>query len=95
MTGNTEHRVPRSGDELTEDMVSDLAAEAMRGYDVEEVLARRSTRGRPRLGSAPATVESVRLDPELRADLIARATAEGRPASEVIREALRRYLGAA
>ena len=51
-----------------------------------------SKRGRPTLGSAPATVESVRLDPELRAELLERAQSEGTTTSEIIREALRRFL---
>lgn len=52
---------------------------------------RRAKRGRPALGSAPASVESVRLDPELRDQ----TRAEGTTTSEVIREALRRFLKAA
>jgi hypothetical protein len=51
--------------------------------------------GDPRWGSAPASVESVRLDPELRDQLLERATADGTTTSEVIRQALRRFLGAA
>jgi hypothetical protein len=47
-----------------------------------------------RLGSAPSTVESVRLDPELKDQLVRRADAEGVPVSEVIREALRNHLEA-
>ena len=71
-----------------------LAAEAEAGYDVDELLTR-PKRGRPRLGSAPASVESVRLDPELREELAERARADGTTPSEVIREALRRFLRAA
>lgn len=44
------------------------------------------------LGTGPATVESVRLDPDLRKDLADRAQADGVTASEIIREALRRFL---
>lgn len=44
--------------------------------------------------SAAASVESVRLDPELRQALSERADAEGRTNSELIRDALRRYLHA-
>jgi hypothetical protein len=33
-----------------------------------------TTDGRPSLGAAPASVESVRLDPELQHDLVERAT---------------------
>ena len=48
--------------------------------------------GRPLLGSAPAEVVPVRIDPELKAAIDARAAADETSTSEVIREALRRYL---
>ena len=73
----------------------ELACDAEAGYDVETLIARRNKRGRPTLGNAPASVESVRLDPELRRQLLDRAEAEGTTTSELIREALRRYLRAA
>ncbi|HEY6759081.1 MAG TPA: CopG family transcriptional regulator [Baekduia sp.] len=44
------------------------------------------------MGSGPASVESVRLDPELREELAQRAEADGTTPSEVIRQALRSYL---
>jgi hypothetical protein len=72
-----------------------LAAEAQAGYDVDALIARRGRRGRPTLGTTAASVESVRLDPELRSQLLQRASSEGSTPSEVIREALRRYLHAA
>jgi uncharacterized protein (DUF4415 family) len=84
-----------SGRPITDAEVEALAAEAEAGYDVDELLARRPKRGRPALGSAPASVESVRLDPELRRELLERARADGTTTSEVIREALRRFLHAA
>ncbi|MHB8244337.1 MAG: ribbon-helix-helix protein, CopG family [Acidimicrobiales bacterium] len=83
-----------SGRPITDAEVEALAAEAEAGYDVEELIARRGKRGRPSLGSAPATVESVRLDPELREKLAERAQTTGTTTSEVIREALRRFLQA-
>ncbi len=46
------------------------------------------------MGSAAASVESVRLDPELSAALRGRAESERRTNSDVIRDALRRYLAA-
>jgi hypothetical protein len=61
---------------------------------VEKLLARRGRRGRPSLGSAPASVESVRLDPELREKLVERAQMTGTTTSEVIREAIRQFLQA-
>jgi uncharacterized protein (DUF4415 family) len=85
----------RSGKPIVDDEVETLAAEAEAGYDVEKLLARRGKRGRPALGSAPASVESVRLDPELRDQLLERARADGTTTSELIREALRRFLEAA
>lgn len=93
----TEPRVyghTRSGLPITDREVEALAAEAEAGYDVDELIARRGKRGRPSLGSAPASVESVRLDPELRQELLKRARAESTTTSEVIREALRRFLRA-
>lgn len=84
----------RSGKPITDELIEELADEAERGYDVDEILARRGRRGRPRLGSEPSTVESVRLDPELKERLVQRAEEEGVPVSEVIREALRQHLEA-
>ena len=84
-----------SGEPITDTEVAALAAEAEAGYDVDRLMARRGKRGRPALGSAAATVESVRLDPELRGELLERARSEGTTTSEIIREALRRFLHAA
>jgi hypothetical protein len=80
---------------ITDADIQRLADEAERGYDVDALIARRGKRGRPALGSAPASVESVRLDPELRDQLAERARADGTTPSEVIRQALRDYLRAA
>lgn len=77
---------------VTDDMVQRLADEAEAGYDVAG-LRRRG--GRRPLGSAAADVVPVRLDPELRAALTARADAEHTSASDVIREALRAWLNVA
>ncbi len=83
-----------SGTPITDELIDQLADEAERGYDVDGIVARRGKRGRPRLGSAPSTVESVRLDPDLKERLACRAEGEGVPVSEVIREALRHHLEA-
>lgn len=80
----------KSGKKIDDELVGKLAAEAEAGYEVEETLRRRV--GRPTLGSGPAGVESVRLDPELRSALAARAEREGEATSVVIRQALREYL---
>jgi len=84
----------KSGTPITDALIEQLAKEAEAGYDVGEIIARRGKRGRPRLGTDPSTVESVRLDPELKARLLRRAEDEGVPVSEVIREALRQHLEA-
>lgn len=82
----------RSGKPITDDLIEELARKAEEGVDVEEILRRRG--GRPPMGASAATVESVRLDPELRDALRERAEREGRTNSELIREALRRFLQA-
>ncbi|HEX5929865.1 MAG TPA: CopG family transcriptional regulator [Solirubrobacterales bacterium] len=79
-----------SGVPITDELVEKLAARAEAGFDVEEILRRR--RGRPAIGSGPATVESVRLDPELRGALAERAKRDEEAVSTVIRKALRQYL---
>ena len=84
-----------SGRAITDEDVEKLAAEAEAGYDIDRLIARRNKRGRPTIGDAPSSVESVRLDPELRRQLLQRAEADGTTPSELIREALRRYLEAA
>jgi predicted HicB family RNase H-like nuclease len=84
----------KSGTPIDDDLINELADEATAGYDVDELIARRGKRGRPRLGAAPSTVESVRLDPELKERLARRAEEEGVPVSEVIREAIRHHLEA-
>lgn len=60
-------------------------------YDVEEL----KTRRRGLLGSAPAEVVPVRLDPELKSAVDARAEADHLTTSEIIRRALRRYIDVA
>ena len=80
----------RSGRPIDDDLVDQLATKAERGYDVDEILRRRG--GRPPIGSGPATVESVRLDPELRRALSERAERDHESTSSVIRNALRSYL---
>ncbi|HVC71889.1 MAG TPA: CopG family transcriptional regulator [Acidimicrobiales bacterium] len=84
----------KSGKVIDEKMIESLAGEAESGYDVDQLIARRAKRGRPTLGSGPATIESVRLDPELKQDLQRRAEQEGVSLSEVIRNALRQYVKA-
>ncbi len=82
-----------SGVPITDELVEQLAEKAEAGYDVDELLRRRG--GRPPLGSAPASVESVRLEPELREALLRRAKRDHETTSSVIRKALRKYLDVA
>ncbi len=79
-----------SGVPITDELVATLAEKAEAGYSVDEMLARRG--GRPTIGSAAASVESVRLDPELRGALAERAQRDHETTSAVIRKALREYL---
>ena len=84
-------RRTRSGRVLTEEELDALAAEVEKTeYDVEALKERR--RGRPAMGSGPADVVPVRLAPEMRAAIEVRAAAEDTTTSEIIREALRRFL---
>ena len=62
-------------------------------YDVESLKPRR--RGRPPMGSGPADVVPVRIDPEFRAAIEARAETEHTTSSEIIREAIRQFLDVA
>jgi len=87
------HGTRQDGSAVTEDDLEALAEEAERGYDVDDLLRRRQG-GRRAMGSGPAEVESVRLDPELKRDLLLRAAKDGVSVSEVIRQALRDYVKA-
>lgn len=78
------------GVELTEERVRRLADDAERGYHPEEL---RRRRGRPPLGREAASVFHVRLEPRLRAALDRRADEDATTASEIVRRALREYLG--
>ncbi len=84
----------KSGRPIDDKLIEKLTAEADAGYDTDKIVTRRGKRGRPRLGAEPSTVESVRLDPDLKERLAQRAEDEGVAVSEVIREALRHHLEA-
>lgn len=83
----------RSGKTLTDAEIEALADEAEGDYNVEELKGRR--RGRPLLGSAPAEVVPVRLDPDLKAAVEGRAATEHTSTSEIVRRALHKYLDVA
>jgi hypothetical protein len=83
-----------SGRQLTDADIDAIAAEvASTDYDVEALKARH--RGRRPMGTGPAEVVPVRIDPELRTAMEERAKADNITISEVIREALRRFLDVA
>jgi hypothetical protein len=83
----------KTGRKLTDADIEELADEAERGYDVDDLKSRR--RGRPMLGSAPAEVVPVRLDPELKQAVEDRARDDDTTVSALIREAIRRFLDVA
>ena len=88
-------RRTREGRILTDEVIEQLATEvAETEYDVEELKTRRR-RGRPPMGSGPAEVVPVRIDPELRAAIETRAEKDRTTVSDVIREAIRRFLDVA
>ena len=81
----------RTGKALTDSDIARIAAEVeSTEYDIEELKTRR--RGRPLLGRAPSEVVTVRINPELRAAISARAKKDGTTISAIHREALRRFL---
>jgi hypothetical protein len=92
MTEKRTYGKTASGVPITDELIEKLAVKAEAGFDGEETLRRR---GRPTIGSGPATVESVRLDPELRSALAQRAQHDHEATSSVIRKALREYLDVA
>jgi len=85
----------KSGQPIDEAMIETLAEEADKGYEPGQLLEKPRGRGRPPLGAAAKSVESVRLEPSLRAAAEDRAAQEGVTTSEVIRRALRDYLRSA
>lgn len=93
MTTPKQYRT-KTGRVLTDDDIAALATEVeTTTYDPEPLKTRR--RGRPAMGTAPAEVVPVRLDPELRDAVEARARQEHTTTSDVIRRALRNFLDVA
>ncbi len=84
------HGTRADGTPITDEMIEAMADEAERGYDVERIRRRRG--GRPPMGSAASSVESVRLDPELKRELLLRAAEQHISVSEAIRRAIGQYL---
>ena len=95
MTGQLTYGQTKSGEPITEAMIERFVEEAKRSYEPEQLKGRRRSPGRPPLGDAAKSVESVRLEPDLRRDVARRAEDECVTVSEVIRRALREYLKSA
>ena len=83
--------VDADGREWTE-ADDEAAIERYLAIPVEELVEQIVTRGRPLMGSEPARVVPVRLEPRLVESVDERAAAEGCNRSELIRRALRAYL---
>lgn len=86
------HGIRADGTQITDEAVEAMADAAEQGYDVEAIQRRRG--GRPSMGSSASSVESVRLDPELKRELLLRAAEERISVSEAIRRAIGQYLRA-
>jgi ribbon-helix-helix CopG family protein len=95
MTGKQVYGHTKAGEPVTDEMIELLADEADRGYEPGQLTGHRRGPGRPPLGDAAKSVESVRLEPALRDDAARRAEEEGITVSELIRRALRQYLKSA
>jgi predicted DNA binding CopG/RHH family protein len=83
--------ITRSGRRLSEAQLDELAARAEAGFDLNNWQPRR---GRPRLDATSiehAPRIAVRVPESLHRKVTARANAEGRSVSEVVRELLARY----
>ena len=89
MADDKEYGRSMAGVELTDEVLERMAAEEEAELDPAKL---RRRPGRPTMGSGPAETLPVRLDPELRKALDERAAAEDTTASDVVRQALRRYL---
>jgi hypothetical protein len=83
------HGRSEAGVELTDEVLQRMAEEAEAGLDVTKL---RRRPGRPPMGSGPADTLPVRLEPELRQAVDDRAEKDHTTPSDVVREALRRYL---
>ncbi|HZT66206.1 MAG TPA: CopG family transcriptional regulator [Acidimicrobiales bacterium] len=89
MTKKKTYGRSKTGVELTDEVLQEMAREAEAGLDVTKL---RRRPGRPTIGSGPAEMVPVRLDPDLRRAVDQRAVADKTTTSEVIRQALRQYL---
>ena len=89
MAERRSHGPSKAGVELTDEVLERMATDAEEGLDTAKL---RRHPGRPAMGAGPVESLPVRLDPALRRALDDRAAADNTTASDVVREALRRYL---
>lgn len=81
----------KSGEEINPKVADALAEEAERGYDLSKAKRRRV--GRPSLGGPGASPRlSFRATPELHRAAQRRAQREGRTLSDLVRDAVERYV---
>ncbi len=92
MKNPTEYRT-KTGRVLADAEIEEMADDIELAIDVDAVV--RGRRGRPPLAGGPAEVVPIRLDPSLRAAVEQRALADQTTTSDVIREAIRKYLNVA
>jgi hypothetical protein len=85
----------KAGKPITDATIDGWADHADRGYVDGQLTGRKRGRGRPPLGDKAKSVGSVRLEPDLRDEVVARAKADGVTVSELVRRALRKYLRSA
>jgi hypothetical protein len=95
MTTDKTYGYAGDGTPIDDAFITRLADEAERGFRPEQLNNKPRGRGRPPLGELAKPVGSVRLDPELREQAVARAADEGVSVSEIVRRALRAYLHSA
>ena len=81
--------------QVTDELAERLADGAATGSPPRQIHVRPTGRGRPRLakGDGPSPTVNARLDDELADLLEQRADSEGVHKSDIVRKALRAYLG--
>ena len=90
-----ESKKRRASVKVTDELAERLADDADAGYLPRQIHVRPTGRGRPRLakGEGPSPTVNARLDDELADLLEQRADCEGVHKSDIVRKALRAYLG--
>jgi hypothetical protein len=77
------------GNEIDEELVTSRVKESEVGYDVDTLIARRGRRGRPSLSNGESSLESFRIDDDLRTALTSPAESDAVNVSELPRRAVR------